>query len=1625
MDIASAGLTRTKRVNNVSGSSFLVGTIHRILLLIVLMVGALPRVQAAIPIAARNDPLYAKGYLDVSQYPGVFNDGTSEATTTAGLNEAIDDAYVNDLVAYFPPGTYLVNDTLTATTKTGWDGVTDDFATPRNHIAIIGSTAGASRPLIRLAPGAAGFSDPTSPKPVVEFRNLDKNNTGNEKADEGYHQMLRGVDLDCSGQAGAIALYFNNAQNSSIENVKITATGAFTGLRGLPNAGTGVVNIEIEGGQYGIDDVGAGGSGSVIAGAVLRNQTITAVRHQSFAPVTFVGFEIVTAPGSTTAAVTIDPGFNQANFAALSFVDGIIRLGGAPAVAAIDNRSGSGKNFYARNVYVTGADALVKSGAQPVVSGTGTWKLINEYSYCNQAPVNFEKISMDLIDGVTTRTPGPLNNGEVVSINDNVAAPPSDLLSRHVWAALPSVDDPDAVDAFAFGIAPGNVSAAALQSLIDTHRKIFLRKGIYYIDGTITLRKDTILYGVDRNLTRIEVNPSWNPISETAMITTDNDATATTYLGDLSVGVDATDLANDWFVAVDWQAGRNSMVHTGLVYRAPAQVNPINRRPTQPHSLLRIRNAGGGRWYFAGSVKTFTSEHPDYRILKVEGTTEPLWFYALNPEHPAGPEAYVEFRNASNIRIYSVKSEFSAITGWEDKSGIFRFDHVTNLALFGHGALRNAVQDRGIIEFIESDRVLATLVAPQLNRLTATGDTLRETWLDVQTGIAYPNVVSLYKRGAITAADEAAMAHAGASYGPVGDNTPPTVEITSPVSGTVIPFEATTVTATASDSNGTVTQVNFYANAALIGSDGTAPYSISWTPPSAGSYVLGAIAIDNAGATTASAGVTVATAPAVTLTEVTFVSIGTEDGWILESTETSEVGGSILIPGNGPLALTVGDNATRQQYKTILSFDTSTIPADAVILAASLELRRGGGGTLAALSGLGDLQADIRTGNFGGTNAIELADFAAPATVAQVALLSLPAANTDWSIGALTEAGRTAINRAGGRTQFRVAFANGDNDNATQNILGFFSGENPTAANRPILRVSYAMPPLILSPPLAQTVTAGGAAVFSVFASGLAPLSYQWRYNGAAITGNPSALTETLTLAAVTTSQAGNYDCVVTSPAGSITSAGALLTVMKAPATITLGALTQTYDGTPHQVTATTLPTGLAVTLTYNGDATAPINAGSYTVAATINDADYFGSASGTLVVTPATATITLGGLSHIYDSFPHAVTAASVPAGLAVTLTYNGSASAPANSGSYAINAVVANPNYIGSATGTLVISPAPATITLAPLTQRYDGTPRIVTATTIPADLPVILTYDGSATAPSTPGDYVIEATINDANHTGTTSGTLIVTTTALVRHAPSLSGGLDGSIQVLQGENISLNGNAWVSGDLLVPGTPNVRLNGHPIFGGTLEGPGSAGPSDYQVTLNGKAILRHLVRRSDPLTMPAISAPPAPAGNRDVAIQITGQSFGDPATLRNLTLNGAAGDHAVPAGTYGSFDANGTSGFILGEAGATAPVVYNLQRLTLNGNARLQIVSPVVLVLARGGSIDGGATVTGDPEWLTLAVASDGLTLNGNANFTGSVVAPSGTVTINGNATLTGHVASDRLTINGNGLLEEATP
>ena len=73
--------------------------------------------------------------------------------------------------------------------------------------------------------------------------------------------------------------------------------------------------------------------------------------------------------------------------------------------------------------------------------------------------------------------------------------------------------------------------------------------------------------------------------------------------------------------------------------------------------------------------------------------------------------------------------------------------------------------------------------------------------------------------------------------------------------------------------------------------------------------------------------------------------------------------------------------------------------------------------------------------------------------------------------------------------------------------------------------------------------------------------------------------------------------------------------IVQFSASVTLSNLNQGYTGSAISVLTGTTPSGLAVGLTYNGSPTAPKNAGSYTVIATINDPNYYGSVTNTLMI--------------------------------------------------------------------------------------------------------------------------------------------------------------------------------------------------------------------------------------------------------------------------------------------------------------------------------------------------------------------------------------------------------------------------
>jgi hypothetical protein len=189
-------------------------------------------------------------------------------------------------------------------------------------------------------------------------------------------------------------------------------------------------------------------------------------------------------------------------------------------------------------------------------------------------------------------------------------------------------------------------------------------------------------------------------------------------------------------------------------------------------------------------------------------------------------------------------------------------------------------------------------------------------------------------------------------------------------------------------------------------------------------------------------------------TAVTFTSVASQDGWVLESGETTNAGGSIDSTANTTSSLRVGDDNKDKQYKSVVSFDTSSIPDGATILSATLRLRRGTVSGTSPFTTHGTCWADVQTGGFSGSTTLQTGDFQAAATAVQATSLSNATTNGAWSEGNLNAAGLAAISKTG-TTQLRVYFNLDDNDDNGNDYIGYYSGESSTSGNRPQLVITY------------------------------------------------------------------------------------------------------------------------------------------------------------------------------------------------------------------------------------------------------------------------------------------------------------------------------------------------------------------------------------------------------------------------------------------------------------------------------------------------------------------------------------------------------------------------------------------
>jgi hypothetical protein len=198
--------------------------------------------------------------------------------------------------------------------------------------------------------------------------------------------------------------------------------------------------------------------------------------------------------------------------------------------------------------------------------------------------------------------------------------------------------------------------------------------------------------------------------------------------------------------------------------------------------------------------------------------------------------------------------------------------------------------------------------------------------------------------------------------------------------------------------------------------------------------------------------------PPVTILSEVFRSTGANDGWILESSEDSNIGG---VKDSNATTILLGDDVRNRQYRSILHFPTSNLPDNAVITQVILMIKKQGVIGTDPFNTLQNISIDIRKGVFGSfgpfrIGALQVSDFQAPADKNSVGVIqNNPAGSWYWAM--LDNTAHPFINLTG-VTQLRLGFQIDDNNNRVNDYLKFFSGNAGLVGDRPQLLIKYYIP---------------------------------------------------------------------------------------------------------------------------------------------------------------------------------------------------------------------------------------------------------------------------------------------------------------------------------------------------------------------------------------------------------------------------------------------------------------------------------------------------------------------------------------------------------------------------------------
>ena len=807
----------------------------------------------------------------------------------------------------------------------------------------------------------------------------------------------------------------------------------------------------------------------------------------------------------------------------------------------------------------------------------------------------------------------------------------------------------------------------------------------------------------------------------------------------------------------------------------------------------------------------------------------------------------------------------------------------------------------------------------------------------------------------------------------------PTVVVTAPVAGSVVTAGSNvTLTATATPGAGaTVAQVQFLVGGTtIVGTDTSAPYSVSWTPPAAGNFSITAKVVDSLGNTATSAVVSVTavsatsvavTSPAnnATATVGTPTTVTASAAPVAGSTITSVsfLAGGVLIPGStvatAPYTFAWTPSTAGATTLTAQAVDSNgtTVTSSAINVtvnnsAPTIALTAPLAGSVVTAGSAATLAATALPGSGGAT--VTQVQFLAGTTVVAT-LAGNPASSSYTTPWLPATAGNFSLTA-------RVTDSNGNSTTSAATSVTAVAAATPTA--------------IITAPVTGSVVTVGSTVTLSATASpgtGATVAQIQFLSGGTTILGT------------------------TTTPVGGVYS------IAWVPTTASNFSLTARVldtagnTGTSSIVTVTTvLATSVSLTAPANnstatvGTATSVTASATPTAGATITRVDFFAGATaiGTANSAPYTIAWTPGAAGII------ALTAQAVDSnGATVTsslVSVNVNNSAP----TVAITApLVGSVSTVGApVTVTATATPGSGGATVTQV-QFLAGTTVVATLPGNPASAVYSTTW-----TPATAANFSLTAKVTDSNGNSTTSVAIVVTANAAAAPTVAITAPLVGSVFTV-GSSVTVavtampgSGGAAISQVQFLAGTTVVAtLPGNPasaVYNATWI-PASAG----NFSLTAKVTDSNGNSTTSPVVVVTANATAAPT------IAITGPVAGSVVTVGNsvtLSANVSPGTGATIAQVQ---FLSGTT--ILGTTTAPVGGVYSVTWTPLTaGNVSLT-----------AKVIDStGATATSAVVAITASTVSPTVAITSPTN--GSVLGIGGLTTLTATASANGALTVARV-------------